>query len=661
MKEENLIQFKKNGFKIKDVKKLAKELYGKDLDEFMDSLFALKEKTHETGIIEFSETFQKKLQKIDDIINNDEMFMASDSQKLETFKTNFKTVQNRFLIVQQYLMAEANVANHHKNIIDVSRRIHELDSITNLTEDEKNKVTFELIAGQKSCRDAYNEALAVLNEQKRTLKGFSIIDIRNDLLKDINNLDMSSKELALQTDSRDSIESIIKELRNDVALYDLESTKARDDFNILCEQYGIEYDASKDLSHELEEPSLDKPTQKKTASEESQSQELSTDRPSNDGPANYEPANDGPANDGPSNDGPSNDKPSNDGPSNDGPSNDGPSNDGPSNDGPSNDGPANDGPSNDGPSNDRPSNDGPSNDGPTYENTEPVGNKIKVVAKKSWEWIKTHKKQILIAAGITALVVASIIAFQALIPAITSMMESSYISTLSTSMVNNGILWHSSVAAEQAALHAANQAGASIINAITGASTSFDAVTGVWTIGGQSLASFASAAAETAAVASAKVASLTALTQGTVIGGLGLTGLGLILPNEKKSAEYKEIDKVIKNISRNIDNFQEEDVINQCNMIINYIHTSVHLSDKEKQVLLKKVERILKKLQKKAKKGKTLNNPVDSEENTLDVPNDEENIEEEILEEPVIDNDLGNNNDLDDPFADEEITESFGR
>ena len=610
MKEENLIQFKKNGFKIKDTKKLAKELYGKDLDEFMNSLFALKEKTHETGIIEFSETFQKKLQKIDDIINNDEMFMASDSQKLETFKTNFKAVQNRFLIVQQYLMAESNVANHHKNIMDVSRRIHELDSISNLTEDEKNKVTFELIAGQKSCRDAYNEALAVLNEQKRELKGFSILDIRNDLLKEINNLDISSKELALNETSKKSLESIIAELRNDAALYDLETVKARDDFNILCEQCGLEYDASKDLSHELDEPDLDEPAKEKTDSEEKQPQELFTD---------------GPANDGPANDVPSNDVPSNDGPSNDGPSNDGPAND------------------------------GPANDGPTYENTEPVGNKIKVVAKKSWEWIKTHKKQILIAAGITALVVASIIAFQALIPAITSMMESSYISTLSTSMVNNGILWHSSVAAEQAALHAANQAGASIINVITGASTSFDAVTGVWTIGGQSLASFASAAAETAAVASAKVASLTALTQGTVIGGLGLTGLGLILPNEKKSAEYKEIDKVIKNISRNIDNFQEEDVINQCNMIINYIHTSVHLSDKEKQVLLKKVERILKKLQKKAKNGKTLNNPVDSEENTLDVPNDEENIEEEILEEPTI------NNDLDDPFADEEVTESFGR
>ena len=636
MTEENLEKFEKNGFKIIDAKKLAKELYGKDLDEFMDRLHALKESTRETKMLDFFAEFQKKMGKIEEIVNADEMVRTGNPEKQETFKTNFKKVQNLFLTLQRYISAETNLEKQHKNIIDVSKRIHEINKETNLTEREKNKAIFELVAGQKPCRDAYNDALTVLNEQKRELKGFSILDIRNDLLKEINNLDISSKELALNETSKKSLESIIAELRNDAALYDLETVKARDDFNILCEQCGLEYDASKDLSHELDEPDLDEPAKEKTDSEEKQPQELFTDGPANDGPSNDRPSNDGPANDGPSNDGPSND-------------------------GPSNDGPSNDGPSNDGPSNDRPSNDGPSNDGPTYENTEPVGNKIKVVAKKSWEWIKTHKKQILIAAGITALVVASIIAFQALIPAITSMMESSYISTLSTSMVNNGILWHSSVAAEQAALHAANQAGASIINVITGASTSFDAVTGVWTIGGQSLASFASAAAETAAVASAKVASLTALTQGTVIGGLGLTGLGLILPNEKKSAEYKEIDKVIKNISRNIDNFQEEDVINQCNMIINYIHTSVHLSDKEKQVLLKKVERILKKLQKKAKNGKTLNNPVNSEENTLNAPNDEENIEEEILEEPVIDNDLGNNNDLDDPFADEEVTESFGR
>lgn len=73
---------------------------------------------------------------------------------------------------------------------------------------------------------------------------------------------------------------------------------------------------------------------------------------------------------------------------------------------------------------------------------------LKVVAKKSWKWVKDHKKQILIALGLAAVTVSMIVVINQLIPAIMAAAKASQVSSLATSMLNNASLWHTASVGE---------------------------------------------------------------------------------------------------------------------------------------------------------------------------------------------------------------------
>ena len=158
----------------------------------------------------------------------------------------------------------------------------------------------------------------------------------------------------------------------------------------------------------------------------------------------------------------------------------------------------------------------------------------KVVGTKIWQWVKDHKKQILIALGLTALAVSIIVLVTQLLPAIIAAAQASETAGMFSQMILNAKSWHTAIASERIALHGANIALANQITTLTGMSNVFNTATGVWTIGGNVLAS----AATQASLAAGKAASLvTTLKLGTLIpaiGGLGLVGTGLLLKNNSK-------------------------------------------------------------------------------------------------------------------------------
>ena len=226
--------------------------------------------------------------------------------------------------------------------------------------------------------------------------------------------------------------------------------------------------------------------------------------------------------------------------------------------------------------------------------------KLKVVAKKTWNWIKTHKKQILIGLGLAALAVAVVVGISYLLPAIQAAMQASQVSTLSTAMLNNGALWHGAIASEQVALHGANTALASMIEAMSGSKAIFDTATGVWTIGGAGLSQFAGAAAANAAAASAAVSSLSNAAMGLGLTGLGLTGLGLLSKN--KSSKYKELAKAIATLEKKMDELDPEVVKQYIAEIVRTINVSVDLTAVEKKRLLKKTDALTRKMKHKIDK-----------------------------------------------------------
>ena len=217
--------------------------------------------------------------------------------------------------------------------------------------------------------------------------------------------------------------------------------------------------------------------------------------------------------------------------------------------------------------------------------------KIKIVARRACKWITKHKKQILIAVGISLLMASLIIALQALIPAITSMLQATEVANLSAAMINNGALWGDAIASEQVALHAANTSLASAIETMTGTKALYDVQTGIWTFGGTEITKFATAMGANAANAISQVGAISKGLLATGIAGLGLTGIGSILKN--KSSEYKEYLQKIKDLENNTYNFPEG-MVEQAHDLINDIRMNSNLNKDEKDRLIRKIKGAIK-------------------------------------------------------------------
>ncbi len=247
----------------------------------------------------------------------------------------------------------------------------------------------------------------------------------------------------------------------------------------------------------------------------------------------------------------------------------------------------------------------PLDNGTQASNREEPEELFEVVKMTPWEWTKKHKKQILIALGITALSISAVVLITNILPALMAATaeaaKANQIAGMATSMINNSNMWASASAAEQAALHGANRGLASALSNLTGVASSFKAAAGTWSFGAQSMAEFASSAVAQADIAAKAVSSLTASRNAALLlGGLGagLTGTGLLLGKGKISKEYREIKKEMNELAKKA-NLISQDMIHRSADIINgRIIKSETLSEKEKTILLKKLNNILKRMQK---------------------------------------------------------------
>ena len=251
--------------------------------------------------------------------------------------------------------------------------------------------------------------------------------------------------------------------------------------------------------------------------------------------------------------------------------------------------------------------------GPIKPDEEPVA----VVKTTPWQWIKNHKKQILIAIGITALAVATVVLVTQLLPALAASAKAAQTAGLFSQMLSNGSMWQAAAAGEKVALHGANTALANTISSMTGAAASFNAHTGIWTIGGKVLPTAAKAAAIKAGSAQATASLLTKLTLGTGLGGLGALGTGLLIP--KRSDEYKRINNKIKMFKKDFD-LNDPENVQSFEILFEQIQSSEKLNDDEKKVLFRKLNSFAKKMDKAKAKAKPVvkNSPVEEPEEELE-------------------------------------------
>ena len=219
------------------------------------------------------------------------------------------------------------------------------------------------------------------------------------------------------------------------------------------------------------------------------------------------------------------------------------------------------------------------NKGPSKDDKEippqdklPVGQKLKIVAKKKWDWMKEHPaKAVLICVGVATLIyVASQVA-----PVVYLHLQADAVK----GMLLNGSKWAGSNALGKSYLHSANV----LLSKIIGGGA-FNASTGVWTFGGQSIG------AVSEAITSAASASSIMATLGeygvAIASGLGAIGVGAAL----NGPEYRGFTRQIADFKKSSFNSLKE-LEETANKIKDDINNNEALKDAEKNKLIDRLNK----------------------------------------------------------------------
>lgn len=610
-----------NGFYINNPVDFAKGIGSKNIDEFARSLIDVKNSSNFFDFLGFSKEFDKKIgvltninletgnidktNTIDSLFDNDEMVKYGNSEKLKIFNNAIESIKMRFFDISQFYVLEQNMLRAKSELNKAQKELFKLSKDSNLSPNERTKKALALTSQIQYYKNSYKEATKAFYDRQEAIKSINVEEFKNGLNNDLNILYNTYSSLPFTPENKEKINQILGELKELVFTYDLSAIKAKSELNKICENYGLTYEQQKDLSKTINNLSSNLDNSPNLGGSSLSNNNLSNNPTDNKSSANIEKLESGLNN---SEDNLSRDsgvdiltESENDLTS-------------------SNDGSANNNSSNATDSNNNSSSEGNSsgaNDSNELDESEKseiekeaekliedlshqeeTGPKIKVVAKKAWTWTKNHKKQILIAIGISLLIVTAIIALQGILPSIPALTQASNISTTCSCMLNNASLMNGVAAAQQASLQGANTILASTLQNLTGSSVVLNGA-GTWSVGGQSLATFA---AKAAADYNALLAPM--IKMGNVATALGLGGIasvagGILLPNKEKSSGFKNINKKINDLFESVSSLERNDAYLKCKDILLLTKQSPTMSEAEKKIIIKKVKKCLKEADEK--------------------------------------------------------------
>lgn len=246
--------FTERGFIIKNPSVFIKEADNVDLTELVERLSSLEKKINSSAnIVEFAKNIWGKLDELEGVINLDDYARLSDTDKYNAYTNDLKTMRGFFEKVHNFIRAEEEMAFHNQNRFEITRKVVALDHDRLLDENGKVMVldsagktekALEFYGELQKCNDAYNKAYRTYMEQKKayndSVRGFSLVDFKNDLLANINRIQDDCKNLALSPESKEKLQTLISNIRNDIAYYGLESIRSKTEFDSLCKRFGIE-------------------------------------------------------------------------------------------------------------------------------------------------------------------------------------------------------------------------------------------------------------------------------------------------------------------------------------------------------------------------------------------------------------------------------------
>ena len=613
-----------NGIFISSPKDFAKSIGSKSIEEFTQNLVSLKNSSNFFDFLSFSKEFDKKIgvltnisletsnidkkDTIDTLFNNDETVAYGNPEILKRFNNALENIKKRFSSISQINILEQNMLRAKSELNKAKSDLLKLSKDSSLSQGERTKKALLLTNLIQECKKTYDEASKTYYEQREILKNINVNEFKNGLNNDLNILYSSYVSLPFTLENKEKIKQNLDELKKLVFTYDLSAIKAKSELEKMCNIYGLTYDEAKDLNKTMN--SLN------TSNNLDEIESLSENSPSKpSGPNNPTQPENKPIELGEAKipDESKNNQPKSNGSTNPTDSENKPIELGEATKLDESQKKQSDTSEaqkqNNSENQSKEPNESQKANDEEFEKLinelskqEETGPKIKVVAKKAWTWTKNHKKQILIAIGISLLIVTAIIALQGILPSIPALTQASNISTTCSCMLNNASLMNGVAAAQHASLQGANTILASTLQNLTGSSVVLNSA-GTWSVGGQSLATFA---AKAAADYNAILAPIIKMGNAATILGLGgvasIAG-GLLL--NKKSSGFKNINNRLNSIFDSIDTLKRNDTYLKCKEILLLTKQSPTMSEAEKEIIIKKVKKCLKEAdEKELKKAK---------------------------------------------------------
>lgn len=259
MEEERNIGkiFYKNGFEFTNLRALVREAENVDLNDLLDRLLDLEKKMNSSAEIkDLASYVDERLESIEKIVNDDSYFNLSDVAVKSDYNAQVKAIKDKFHYARHLLDAEAEWKkqqdNYEKATISINQRLFKLDHDNTISGEEKNELGSELLAEKKAIlkdhSDALENYLRCQEEYENSQKDFDLTQFRNGLLNNINKIEDSIKKAILDQSvdqnnksKLDKILDLIKDMRENVVYYGLESTRAKKEFDDICKKFSLKY------------------------------------------------------------------------------------------------------------------------------------------------------------------------------------------------------------------------------------------------------------------------------------------------------------------------------------------------------------------------------------------------------------------------------------
>lgn len=249
MYENELKELLENGFKVSMPSKFVGATRGESIKDLVSRLTELAHKANSSlDIVSFTKSMISLVDRLDATVKSDEFANLSEKAELEKYEADVASLKSNVDFVLDYLNAQQNVDQSREACLNISREFDDLNNREDLSLDDKTKETFRLISEVEKAQKAFSDAAIEAGRQEenynKELANFDLNKFKESLNKAIDDLRECLQNLALNSNNKEVVESILNEIRSNVAYYGLDRVKSGEELAGLCQEYGLSYNES---------------------------------------------------------------------------------------------------------------------------------------------------------------------------------------------------------------------------------------------------------------------------------------------------------------------------------------------------------------------------------------------------------------------------------